>query len=100
MPITEPTGQPAGPLSPAARGRALLICNGNFEHLNDRLASPAMDAENLTRIRGAGRQFGAGDGNHTRAATLEDLMAAGLLAYFSKKIWHSHCSSAKLVLAQ
>jgi hypothetical protein len=52
------------------------------------------------RLRRAGRQFGAGDGSRTRAATLEDLMAAGLLPWFSKKIWHSHCSSAKLVLAQ
>lgn len=98
MPITEPPGNL--PLSPAARRRALLICNGNFEHLNHRLASPAMDAENLTRIRGAGRQFGAGDGNRTRAVTLEDLMADGLPTRLPKKIWHSHWSSAKLVLAQ
>ena len=48
----EQTGQPEGPVLPAARRRALLICNGTIEDLNLRLAGVARDAESLTRILG------------------------------------------------
>jgi hypothetical protein len=52
MPMSETAGQPEGPLSPTARRRALVICNGNFEHLNLNLAGVSKDAENLTRLLG------------------------------------------------
>jgi hypothetical protein len=44
--------QSTGPLSPTARSRALLICNGRFKYLSLRLPGVEKDAANLTKVLG------------------------------------------------